>query len=53
MDRGPGSPTAEFDPQTSGGLLAAVDPGAVDHLVAEGFVQVGKVAAGDQAVTLR
>ena len=42
-----------FDPQTSGGLLAAVDPGAVDVLAVEGFVTVGQVAAGPPAVTLR
>jgi selenide, water dikinase len=39
------------DPQTSGGLLAAVDPAAVDDLAAAGFVQVGEVTeipeAGD------
>jgi selenide,water dikinase len=42
-----------FDPQTSGGLLAAVDPGVVDRLAAEGFAAVGHVAAGPAAVTLR
>jgi selenide, water dikinase len=42
-----------FDPQTSGGLLATVDPGAVDHLAAEGFVEIGHVVTGPPAVTLR
>jgi selenide, water dikinase len=39
-----------FDPQTSGGLLAAVDPAAVADL--DGFVVVGEVAAGPARVTL-
>lgn len=34
-----------YDPQTSGGLLAAVDPGAVAPLIAAGFVPVGEVGA--------
>jgi selenide,water dikinase len=42
-----------FDPQTSGGLLAAVDPGVVDDLATAGFVEVGHVEAGTPAVTLR
>jgi selenide,water dikinase len=42
-----------FDPQTSGGLLAAVDPDVVDRLAVEGFVEVGHVEAGIAAVTLR
>jgi hypothetical protein len=42
-----------FDPQTSGGLLAAVDADVVDALAAEGFVAVGRVVAGAAAVTLR
>jgi selenide,water dikinase len=49
-------PVAEalcFDPQTSGGLLAAVDPGAVDALVAAGFWRVGHIEAGEPAVSLR
>lgn len=43
------------DPQTSGGLLAAVDPAAVDALLgtAAGFVAVGRVEAGGPGVTLR
>jgi selenide, water dikinase len=40
-----------FDPQTSGGLLATVDPAAVDDL--EGFVQIGEVAEGPAGVELR
>jgi selenide,water dikinase len=39
-----------YDPQTSGGLLAAVDPGAVDEL--EGFVVIGAVRAGSPAIEL-
>jgi selenide,water dikinase len=42
-----------FDPQTSGGLLAAVDPAAVDVLAVDGFVAIGEVEAGLPAVTLR
>jgi selenide,water dikinase len=38
------------DPQTSGGLLAAVDPSAADL---EGFVRVGTVEAGQPGVELR
>lgn len=34
-----------FDPQTSGGLLAAVAPGEVDGLVADGFTVLGEVVA--------
>jgi selenide,water dikinase len=42
-----------FDPQTSGGLLAAVDPAEVAGLAAEGFVEVGRVEAGAAGVSLR
>ena len=42
-----------YDPQTSGGLLATVDPAALGELGAEGFVQVGEVAAGPPTVVLR
>jgi selenide,water dikinase len=42
-----------FDPQTSGGLLAAVAPDAVASLAAAGFVPVGTVEAGTPGVTLR
>jgi selenide,water dikinase len=40
-----------FDPQTSGGLLAAVDPGGIDEL--DGFTIVGEVEVGGPAVRLR
>jgi selenide,water dikinase len=42
-----------YDPQTSGGLLAAVSPGDVAALVAAGFVEVGDVVAGPPGVSLR
>jgi len=42
-----------MDPQTSGGLLAAVDPGAVGALVAQGWSHVGDVAGGGPSVHLR
>jgi hypothetical protein len=46
-----------YDPQTSGGLLAAVDPAAVDDLTsaAAGFVTIGEVvaAAPEPGVALR
>ena len=38
-----------FDPQTSGGLLAAVDPADADALADCGFVAVGEVNAGPAA----
>jgi selenide, water dikinase len=41
-----------FDPQTSGGLLAAVDPSAVTATVEAGFTVVGDVRAGAPAVHL-
>jgi selenide,water dikinase len=41
-----------FDPQTSGGLLAAVAPAAVDALADAGFVPIGRVEAGPPGVTL-
>ena len=43
-----------FDPQTSGGLLAAVDPAAVAGLTAPGslFVVIGKVVAGTPGLRL-
>ena len=43
-----------FDPQTSGGLLAAVGPGSASDptLAAAGFVAVGRVEDGDAAVHL-
>ena len=42
-----------FDPQTSGGLLAAVDPSVVDELKAGGFWTVGAIEAGEPAVVAR
>jgi uncharacterized protein YidB (DUF937 family) len=42
-----------FDSQTSGGLLAAVVPTAVDELRAAGFVPVGEVLGADPAIALR
>jgi selenide,water dikinase len=46
------------DPQTSGGLFAAVDPAAVDPagasgLAAHGFVAIGRVEPGPAGVELR
>jgi selenide, water dikinase len=40
------------DPQTSGGLLAAVDPAALDRLGDAGFVAVGEVIDGPAGVEL-
>lgn len=42
-----------FDPQTSGGLLAAVDPSIVDELTLSGFWRVGHIEAGPSALVLR
>jgi selenide,water dikinase len=41
-----------FDPQTSGGLLATVDPGALGDLTRAGFAAVGRVEAGPPGVLL-
>ncbi|MDQ1394820.1 MAG: selenide, water dikinase [Acidimicrobiaceae bacterium] len=42
-----------YDPQTSGGLLASVDPGDVAGLVSEaGFTVIGRVESGPAAVEL-
>jgi selenide,water dikinase len=41
-----------FDPQTSGGLLAAVAPTAVSRLTDAGFAVIGEVVAGAPGVTL-
>jgi selenide,water dikinase len=42
-----------YDPQTSGGLLAAVAAGAVPALVDAGFTVIGSVEAGPAVVELR
>jgi selenide,water dikinase len=42
-----------FDPQTSGGLLATVDPAAAAELADVGFVAVGEVTGGSPGVVLR
>lgn len=46
--------TIAFDPQTSGGLLAAIDPSVVDVVVGEGssFVVIGRVEAGAPEIRL-
>lgn len=49
----PGSEALCFDPQTSGGLLAAVDAAAASDLEAQGFWRVGVVEAGDARLVLR
>lgn len=41
-----------YDPQTSGGLLAAVPAHAVENLAAGGFVPIGRVEEGAASVTL-
>jgi selenide,water dikinase len=41
-----------FDPQTSGGLLAAIDPWAVNATTDAGFTVVGSVAAGAAGIDL-
>ncbi len=48
-----GAEALVFDPQTSGGLLAAVEPDAAAELVASGFWSVGTIEAGDAGVVLR
>ncbi|HSS12113.1 MAG TPA: selenide, water dikinase SelD [Acidimicrobiales bacterium] len=42
-----------YDPQTSGGLLAAVTPGDGRRLIDAGFVAIGEVSAGPPSVSLR
>lgn len=42
-----------YDPQTSGGLLAAVPPDAAGQLADAGFVAIGEVSGGDAHVRLR
>ena len=42
-----------YDPQTSGGLLAAVSPSDATTLAPSGFVAIGEVGPGAPGVTLR
>jgi selenide,water dikinase len=42
-----------YDPQTSGGLLAAVDPAVAGRLAAAGFVGIGSVVAGAAQIVLQ
>lgn len=42
-----------FDPQTSGGLLAAVDPAVADECVSAGFTVIGAVVDGPAGLLLR
>ncbi len=42
-----------FDPQTSGGLLVAIDPAAAADLVGDQWWRVGEIAAGDPRLVLR
>ena len=51
--RDPALEALAYDPQTSGGLLAAVDPVIVGDLVGAGFERVGTVEVGSAAVVLR
>lgn len=44
---------AAFDPQTSGGLLAAIEPGLALRAVDAGFVVIGEVGSGLPALSLR
>lgn len=42
-----------YDPQTSGGLLAAVDRAVAADLTAGGFVEIGSVVAGAAGIVLQ
>lgn len=48
----PGPEALCFDPQTSGGLLASVDPSIEAALLEAGFWRVGDVVAGAPAIVL-
>jgi len=52
IDAPPALDALAHDPQTSGGLLAAVAPGAVASCEAAGFTAVGRVEAGEPGVAL-
>jgi selenide, water dikinase len=49
---GPALEALAYDPQTSGGLLAAVPAAAAWRLADAGFVAIGEVADGEASVTL-
>jgi selenide, water dikinase len=49
---GPALEALAYDPQTSGGLLAAVPAAAAGRLADAGFVAIGEVADGEASVTL-
>jgi selenide, water dikinase len=42
-----------YDPQTSGGLLAAVDPTIASELAVNGFFRIGSVVAGVPRIVLQ
>ena len=49
---GPALEALAYDPQTSGGLLAAVPAAVVERLADAGFVAIGEVSDGEASVTL-
>ncbi len=49
---GPSFEALALDPQTSGGLLAAVDPACVTSLISEGWWEVGETVDGQASVRL-
>ena len=52
-DADPAHEALTYDPQTSGGLLAAVSPEVVDTLTGVGFTAIGEVVEGEAGVVLR